>query len=95
MLLGSHPLPAAEPAPVLAEARDSRTTEVSGSAALPITADVGWLQPSLTSPAYAGPVAEAPGRMAEDDHQVPLTTGAWLMGCGLVVFVISRKRFRS
>ena len=60
-----------------------------------LSGDFGWQQPSLVSQAYAGPADGVPAPAEPGEETVPLTTGAWLMGLGLVAFVISRKRFKS
>jgi hypothetical protein len=95
MLIGADSLSEAQtasPAVIGQDAPMLRPTRlVTAAAALP--GDYGWLQPSLVSPAYADPREGAGPRLEEE--QVPITTGAWLMGCGLVAFIISRKRFHS
>jgi len=72
---------------------------VPDTTVLAASGDFDWLQPSLVTKAYAGPTAGSPShrlaRAEKRQQQVPLTTGAWLMGLGLVAFIISRKRFNA
>lgn len=106
ILIGAYPLLAAEMAPscvtdrgsqIVASTHQSLRTQNAGVFSL--AGDFGWMQPSLATHAYAGTSVVTPThRLAlaeKNQQQVPFTTGAWLMGCGLVAFIISRKRFRT
>ena len=106
MMLGSHPLFAADLAPSSVTDRDSQMVasthqnlRTQNAGLFSFAGDFGWLQPSLATHAHAGPTAGTPAyrlaRAEKYQQQVPFTTGAWLMGLGLVAFVISRKRFRT
>lgn len=64
-------------------ARNPNITRVAG--------DLGWRQPSLTTPAHAAPF-ETP---AEEDQGAPIGTCAWFIGMGFLAFMISRKRFNK
>jgi hypothetical protein len=65
------------------------------AAVLAFNGDSDAHRPSLFTSAEAGVLLKSPPHSPADEPPVPLTTGAWLIGIGLMVFVISRKRFRS
>ena len=100
ILLGAYPLFAADvnrDAQTVSSAQQGGPTQYAS--VLSFSGDFGWLQPSLATQAYAGPTTGMPthrlARAEKRQQQVPFTTGAWLMGLGLVAFIISRKRFRT
>ena len=109
ILLGAYPLIAADSAPSSVASLESQTVvstrqgartfvdgvPVQDATVLASSGDFGWLQPSLVTDAYAGTPGHRLARTEKNQQQVPLTTGAWLMGLGLVAFIISRKRFNS
>lgn len=93
-LIWAHPLSAADTAP-LSHRQAVAVADgcpVEEGALLPRQIDFAWRQPSLAHAAVlSGMTLHDPS-----DHQpTSLSVGAWFMGVGLVVFVISRKRFRS
>ena len=96
ILLGAYPLLAADGnRDFQTVVSTQQTASTQPASLLSFSGDFAWLQPSLVSPAYAGAPGHRLARAEKRQQQVPLTTGAWLMGLGLVAFIISRKRFRS
>jgi len=105
LLIWVHSLLASEPASysnnnpgsqtVLATRQGGRTLvkgcPVEEATILDIPESVFWHQ----SEAYAGSRVHTAAQGPSEESSVPLATGAWFMGAGLIVFVISRKRFRS
>lgn len=102
MLLGAYPLLAADVTPSSAADHDSQIAAATyqglrtqNAGVFSFAGDFGWLQPSLATRAYAGTPGHRLARAEKSQQKVPFTTGAWLMGLGLVAFIISRKRFNS
>ena len=107
-LLFANVLPAADPmAPIASgrhvnvmrvDERKSKTVENDAaskvSGAVSPVGNSGWLRASFTTEAFAKPSLELAAPDDLDSSEVPLSTGAWFMGLGLVVFIISRDRFK-
>lgn len=107
-LLVANVLPAADPMAPIASGRhvnvmtvDEQTSKtVEDDAASKMSGEVspegnsGWLRASFTTEAFAKPSEELAAPDDLDSAEVPLSTGAWFMGLGLVVFIISRDRFK-
>ena len=107
-LLVANVLPAADPVGPIASGRhvnvmtvDEQTSKtVEDHAASRMSGEVspewnpGWLRASFTTEAFANPSVELAAPDDLDSPEVPLSTGAWFMGIGLVVFIISRDRFK-
>ena len=105
LLIGAHPLFASHP-PLSPNAdslsRSSHATRtltdgcpVEEASVLVPDVDFGWRQPSLFTNAEASSLIPAHPVMPAEEDPMPLATGAWFMGVGLVVFIISRKRFKN
>ncbi len=109
LLIWVHPLFASEPVPYFRNGPDSQTDPatrqavsnlakgclIEETAILDLSEDNNRRQASLTGMAYAGVRDVTAARVASEENTGAMATGAWLMGAGLVVFVISRKRFRG
>jgi len=107
-LLFANVLPAADPVAPIAPGRhvnvmrvnEQSSKTVEDDAASKMSGEVspegksGWLRASFTTEAFAKPSEELAAPDDLDSPEVPLSTGAWFMGLGLVVFIISRDRFK-
>jgi len=107
-LLFANVLPAADPVVPIASGRHVNVMTVDEQTSKPVEDDAaskmsgevspggnsGWLRASFTTEAFAKPSEELAAPDNLDSPEVPLSTGAWFMGLGLVVFIISRDRFK-
>jgi hypothetical protein len=105
LLLSAHPLFASDPSLSPDDASLSRCSHATRAvtvgcpaeeaSVLAYDVDFGWRQPSLFTNAEASSLIPAHPAMPAEEEPMPLTTGAWFMGVGLVVFIISRNRFKN